>query len=294
MNAQPDQSVLDLLRDSAVGPALDQPVGEVLARKGLPGLPNLPMVPPAPELPPLPALDLSLLAKPLTDLASAFGTGQLPAEQPLVDPAQVFAQVSSVVQTALTLGSSALQAALMLWQGMGATAAADKSIQAATDCVAISAQSAATSAQVTAASGTVFRGGTAMAAIIARYMTSVVAASPFLITPAGQAFALALSTEALAEATLVVAEIPSELAVHSAAMTRTGRKIPVTGTTSGVDSPQLISQVLGMVAPLSGTDASALKAADETLRPSATVDKEHGDKNRAEHPIHARPIQRMS
>ncbi|MGW5386485.1 hypothetical protein [Nocardia sp. NPDC003963] len=278
MNAQPDQSVLDLLQRSAIGPALDRPVEDVLMQMGLPGLPDLSMLPSAPELPPLPALDLSLLAKPLTDLAATFGTGQLPATQPEVDPAQVFNQASSVVQTALTLGSSSLQAALALWQGIGATAAADKNAQAATDGAAISAQSAETSAQVTSASESVFRGGTAMSIIIGRYLTSLTAAAPLLVTPAGQTFVLALSAEALAEATAVVAETRGELAVHSAAMTQTGQKVPVTNAASGTDCTQLIAQVLGMVAPLTGTAASAAQAISETLHSREEEDEDAVDR----------------
>lgn len=82
MNAPLDQSVVDLLRQSPVGPMLDRPVNDVLRDMGIPALPEIPGLPPLPDMPPLPVLDLSALAKPLTDLAGGFGTGVLPSAAP--------------------------------------------------------------------------------------------------------------------------------------------------------------------------------------------------------------------
>ncbi|MGW4067325.1 hypothetical protein [Nocardia grenadensis] len=277
-----DQSVLDLLRQSAAGPALDRPVNDVLRDMGLPALPELSGLPPLPEMPPLPVIDLSLLAKPLTDLAAGFGTGQLPFASgvgaPDTDPAQVLSQVSTVVQTAMTVGSSALQVAMMLWQGMGASAAADKAGQAAADGAAVSAQSAQTSLGVTAAAGSVFQGATLMAAIIAKFMASVTAAAPFLTTGAGQVFLMAMTTETMAEALAVVAKTRGELTVHSGAMTATGTKIPVTGAPKNVDPSQTISQLMQLVQPLTQlatTGGQALQAAQTALNPpKSTVDRD--------------------
>ncbi|WP_040787268.1 hypothetical protein [Nocardia pneumoniae] len=256
MAAPLDQSILDLLRTSAVGPMLDRPVNDVLKDLGLPPLPEIPALPPLPDLPPLPVIDISALARPLTDLASGFGTGQLGGD-PAVDPAQVLAQASSVVQTAAQLGISALQLAMTLWQGAGAAAAEGKAAQTAADSTAVSAQSLRTSAGVAAAAGTVFRGGTAMSAIIAKYLTSLTAAAPFLATPPGQVFVLAMSAETLAEATAVVAATRAELSVHSAEMTATGTKVPVTNAPTGVDPTQLM-QIVPLLANAATTGAKTV------------------------------------
>lgn len=284
MNSPLDQSVLDVLRRSAAGPALDRPVNDVLKDMGLPPLPELSNLPPLPDFPPLPVIDLSLLAKPLTDLASSFGTGQLPVASgtgpPEADPAQMFAQVSNVVQTAMTVGSSALQVAMSLWQSMGATAAAEKAGQAASDGAAVSAQSTATSLGVTAAAGSVFQGATLMAAIIAKFMTSVAASVPFLTTPGGQVFLAALTAETLAEATAVVAKTRGELTVHSGAMTKTGTKVPVTNAPKNVDPSQTISQLMQLVQPLTqmatagGQALQAARTALNPVKPIAERDKE--------------------
>ncbi|MBF6327524.1 hypothetical protein [Nocardia transvalensis] len=284
-----DQSVLDLLRNSAAGPMLDRPVNDVLRDMGLPQLPDLSALPPLPDLPPLPVLDLSVLAKPLTDLASTFGTGQFPsvaptpagapaqpeggatpaaapAGAPAMDPSQLFSQISSVVQTVVSLGTSALQMAMQLWQGAGAAKAEEKGVQAHKDSVLVAEQSAETSLGLANAAGTVFRGSTMMSGIIAKYLTSLAAAGPFLVTPPGQAFVLAMSTETLAEAMAVVAQTRGELTVHSSTMAKTGRKVPVTAAPKGVDPMQMVSQLLQIVPALTSAATQGAQTAAQVAR----------------------------
>ncbi|MEV5648570.1 hypothetical protein AB0L57_10000 [Nocardia sp. NPDC052254] len=300
MNAPLDRSVVELLRHSAIGSAVDRPVNDVLKDMGLPALPQIPGLPPMPEFPPLPVLDLSVLTKPLTDLAGTFGTGRIPAvgtvgqneptvnpaAAPAIDPVQALSQVSSVVQTAVSLGTSAMQIAQMLWQGQGATSAGEKAGQAATDGAAVSEQSAETSVGVTAAAGSVFQGATVMSGIIARYMTSLVAATPFLPTPPGQAFVVALTADTLAQATACVAKTRAELTVHSAAMTKTGKKVPVTGAPKNVDPTQAVQQMMQLVGPLTqmaNAGGQALQAAQTALYPAKATVEQDAEALRARH-----------
>ncbi|MEV4124623.1 hypothetical protein [Nocardia sp. NPDC049707] len=300
-----DQSVLDLLRESAVGPMLTRPVNDVLKDMGLPQLPDLAGLPPLPDLPPLPVIDLSLLAKPLTDLAATFGTGQfpapaaapaetagadpenpIPAAAPVADPTQVLSQISSVVQTVVQLGSTALQMAMQLWQSQAAEKAAEKGTQAQKDGTNVAAQGAETSLGVANAAGTVFRGSAMMAGIIAKYMASLTASAPFLATPGGQAFVLAMSAETLAEATAVVAETRGELTVHSAEMAKTGTKVPITDAPKGVDPMQMVSQLMQMVGPLASaatTGAQSIAQAHAALnpvKPASELDKDKLDQQK--------------
>ncbi|MEV3964168.1 hypothetical protein AB0M34_25310 [Nocardia sp. NPDC050193] len=269
MTAPLDETVLDLLRKSAAGPALDRPVNDVLRDMGLGPLPELPAQLPLPELPPLPALDLSLLTKPITDLASSFGTGQFVAGGG-PDPTQVFSQVASVLQTAIQVGSSAAQLAMTLWQGAAAMEAGNKSAQAQRDGAAIAGQSAQTAAGTATAATSVFTGQALMAAIIAKYMASIAAAGPFLTTGLGQAFLLSATIEALTEATAVTAKTRAELTMESANMTATGQKVPVTDAPTGVDPTQVISQLLQIVPTLMGavsSGAQSIAQVHETLNP---------------------------
>ncbi|MFI9533950.1 hypothetical protein ACIG56_11940 [Nocardia fusca] len=273
MTAPLDETVLDLLRNSAAGPALNRPVNDVLRDMGLGPLPELPAQLPLPELPPLPALDLSLLTKPITDLASSFGTGQFVAGGG-PDPTQVFNQVASVLQTAIQVGSSAAQMAMTLWQGAAAMEAQNKSVQAQRDGAAISGQSAQTAAGTATAATSVFTGQALMAAIMAKYMASIVAAGPFLLTGIGQVFLLSATTETLAEATAVTAKTRAELSVESAKMTATGQKVPVTDAPTGVDPTQLISQLLQIVPTLMGavsSGAQSIAQVHENLNPAKSI-----------------------
>lgn len=277
-----DATVLDLLRKSAAGPALDRPVNDVLADLGLGPLPQLPAQIAMPELPPLPALDLSLLTKPITDLASSFGTGQFVAGQGN-DPSQVFSQISSVLQTSMQLGSSAVQVAMTLWQGMAAMEAANKASAAQRDGAAIAGQSAGTAAGTATAATSVFTGSTTMAAIMARYLASVAAAGLFLLTGIGQVFLLSATTETLAEAAAVTAKTRTELGVESAKMMETGEKVPVTNAPDGVDPMQMVSQLMQIVPTLVSAVSSGAQSVaqlQETLNPVKSI----ADGDRADSP----------
>jgi hypothetical protein len=260
MSGPIDETVLELLRKSAAGPALDRPVNAVLADMGLGPLPQLPDRIPLPELPPLPALDLSLIAKPITDLAASFGTGQF-ADGAEPDPSQVFSQISSVLQTVIQVSASAAQTAMTLWQGMAATEAANKSTEAQRDGAAIAGQSAGTAAGTATATASVFTGATTMAAIVARYLASVAAAGPFLMTGAGQLFLLAATTETLTEATVVTAKTRTELSVESAQMMGTGEKVPVTNAPVGVDPMQIVLQLMQIVPTVAGAVSAGAQSA---------------------------------
>ncbi|WP_067833207.1 hypothetical protein [Nocardia lijiangensis] len=292
-----DQSVLDMLRQSAVGPMLDRPVNNVLADMGLPQLPEIPLLPPIPGLPPLPVIDLSLLAKPLTDLAATFGTGQFPAPTPaaapaatgdpaaqpvgadpaaapVIDPTEVLSQVSSVVSTVVQLGSTALTMAMQLWQSQAAAAAEEKGKEAQKDGGKIATQAAQESAGVASAATSVAIGGATMAAIIAKYMAQVAASAPFLSTPGGQAFLVASTVETMAEATATVAKTRGEMTVHSAEMTATGQKVPVTDAPKGMDQMQMLSMLMQMIPTLTNAAKSGMDSAvslHKTLNPVAST-----------------------
>ncbi|MGW5516405.1 hypothetical protein, partial [Nocardia africana] len=272
-----DRSIVDLLRQSAMGSIVDRPVNDVLRDMGLPGLPQLPPAPPLPQLPPLPVLDLHALTKPITDLAGSFGTGKLGAG-PGGDPTQVLSQISTVLQTVVQLGTTAMQTAMSLWQGAGALSAAAKSTQAAADGTAVAGQGAQMSLGTTAAAGSVFTGNVLMTGITAKYLTSLAAAAPFIVTPPGQVFVLAMSAQTLAEALAVVTKTRVELTAHSAKMAHTGRKVEITNVPHGVSNvaaqrvavPQAsLKSVAGATSGLSATPSGLSPAINASSSSSA-------------------------
>ncbi|MEU0540333.1 hypothetical protein ABZ319_10715 [Nocardia sp. NPDC005978] len=249
-----------VLSGTALGANLDLPINDILSGLGLPNLPQLPAAPIAFELPPLPTLDLSVLTRPLTDLASSFGTGQL-GQGLNVDPTAVLDGISSALQTAMSLASTVAQLASS-WQGSGAAGATDKAAAAQTNTTELAGQNVQQKTILVNASTTVATGAASISAIIAKFLAAVTASAPFLVTPPGQVFLLSMATESAAEASAVVAKTKAELTVQSAQMTTAGEKVKVTEAPGGVDALSQVTQLLSLISPL----ASVATTGAETVQ----------------------------
>ncbi|MGI5221397.1 hypothetical protein [Nocardia sp. CA-290969] len=263
-----DPTILELLRGSALAPMLDMPVNDILGNLGLPPLPEFPAFGELPGLPPLPTIDLSALMRPLTDLASAFGTGQFapppppapagdpaaaPPAPPAPDPMQMLSQVGTVMQTVMQVGTSALQAVMQLWQGMGATEAAGKAAEAQTDAGKLEAQSAQEKLHLAQGAVTVGTGAALMTAVISAFAVKLGLAPLYCSTPGGQAFLVISAVEAASEGMAITVKTKGELAVESGMMAQAGQKVGITSAPTGVKSGEQFNQlmqVMGMVTPL--------------------------------------------
>ncbi|MFF7941977.1 hypothetical protein ACFZC5_19875 [Nocardia gamkensis] len=261
-----DPTVLELLRGSALAPMLDMPVNDVLHSMGLPHLPEMPAFVQLPELPPLPTIDLGALMRPLTDLASAFGTGQLgspppapvqagaaAAPAPPADPTQLLQNVSTVMQTVMQVGSSLVQTLMTVWQGMAAMEAAKKAGAAQADADQLAAQSTQEKSVLTGAAGSVFTGAGLMSAVLAKFSTTMAFAPLLAASPGGQSFLVASAIEAMTEALAITAETKAELLGHSASMTQAGQKVPITNAPTGVKSAEQLTELMSMIMPLIST-----------------------------------------
>ncbi|MEU4433062.1 hypothetical protein AB0F65_20465 [Nocardia rhamnosiphila] len=276
-----DPTVLDLLRGSALAPMLDRPVNDILHGMGLPHLPELPAFGQLPDMPPLPTIDLSALMRPLTDLASAFGTGRFGAPAPAapadgaatppdaaaapppVDPTQALSQISTVMQTLLQVAPSALQAVMGLWQGMGATEAAEKAGAAQADAAALEAQSTGEKTHLVKGATSVAIGGAEMAAVIAAFSAKLALAPLYATSAGGAAYLVASAVEAGVEGLAITAKTKTELGIEAVGMTQTGEKVPITNAPTGVnpaDQMNQLIQLVGMVTPLIGTVGQAAQA----------------------------------
>lgn len=270
-----DPTVLDLLRGSALAPMLDRPVNDILHSMGLPHLPELPAFGQLPDMPPLPTIDLSALMRPLTDLASAFGTGRFGAPAPAapadgaaappppVDPTQALSQISTVMQTLLQVAPSVLQTVMSLWQGMGATEAAEKAGAAQADAAALEAQSIGEKAHLAKGATSVAIGGAEMAAVIAAFSAKLALAPLYATSAGGAAYLVASAVEAGVEGLAITAKTKTELGIEAVGMTRTGEKVPITNAPTGVnpaDQMNQLMQLVGMVTPLIGTVGQAARS----------------------------------
>lgn len=288
-----DPTVLDLLRGSALAPMLDQPVNDILHSMGLPNMPEMPSFIHMPEMPPLPPLDLTALMRPLTDLAAAFGSGKLgappapapapanadgtqnaAAPAPPPDPTQLLTGISTVMQTVMQIGTSAIQTAMSVWQGMAAMEASKKAGEAAADAGKLEAQSTQEKAVLTNAAGSVFTGAGLMSAVVAKFSTTLALAPLYAATPAGQVFLAASAVEAMAEALGITVKTKGELLGHSASMTATGTKVPITNAPKGVagaGGADQLSQLMSMVTPLISTATTAAQSLGQLAQASSAL-----------------------
>ncbi|MFI6999122.1 hypothetical protein [Nocardia sp. NPDC050175] len=217
-------TVLDALRNTPVGPMLGQPVEQVLAGLGLPAFPQLPALAPLPGLPVLPPLDVAALAKPITDLFSGFGDGNIGGTG-AVNPQTLLTNVIQAVQTAMQWASQGIQL-LQSLEGAGPRSAATSAATAQLTSGVLTQQAGQMHMSMGAAAGTVAVGYAQMGAVAARFALTTAALGLTLATPAGQVALLASALEAATEALAITATTKAHLIAHSGHMSATGQKVP--------------------------------------------------------------------
>ncbi|MFE9789613.1 hypothetical protein ACFYO7_29970 [Nocardia salmonicida] len=221
--APPHPTVLDALRDTPAAPFLDQSAQQVLSGIGLPTLPQLPGLPPLPGLPVLPPIDPAALIKPVTDLFSGFGDGNMAAGE--FNPQAILQNVSEAVSTAMQLASAGMQL-LQSMESSGVTAATSAAADTVVTSASISEQATRINLTTGGAAGTVATGYAQLVAVTTRFALTAAALGPTLVTPPGQAVLLAGAIEAGTEAMTITAQTKAQLMAQSAEMTEAGKPVP--------------------------------------------------------------------
>lgn len=220
-------TVLDALRASPVAPLLDAPLPvpaePVLFDPILPSAEIDAILDLVQSIPVAPLPDLDALTRPLTELASLFGTGIVDA----LDPATVLQQGSRMLESATTLGRNALHALPESWSGAAADEAADHGVRARHAALELTDRGDRIGMITRAATATVERGNIELTGIVQSFVATAVAAAPVLVTPPGQAALLASAAEHVTAALAVVARTRGELSVHTASMTALTTPIPI-------------------------------------------------------------------
>lgn len=217
-------TVLDALRASPAGPALDLP---------LPAPPAPPSWSPEPELdaitevlqslpvPAVPGIDEML--RPLRDLGDLFGTGIVDA----LDPSAVLQQSSRMLDGAASLARTALHALPDSWEGAPAEAALDKGRQAQVTAVELSERGDEIGAVTRAATASVERGNVELGGIAQSFLAFATATAPVALTPPGQIALLTAAAEHVSAALAVVARTRGELLGYTTAMNALAAPIAV-------------------------------------------------------------------
>ncbi|MBJ8345270.1 hypothetical protein [Antrihabitans sp. YC2-6] len=225
------QTVLEALQRSPLGPFLDLPLPQLptIPGLGLPQLPALPQLPPNPldallsgqGLPALPGVDQ--LLKPITDLASGFGSGVLGS----LDPTALLQQSSGLIDTAMQVGMGGLKVLDQLWQSEAAQNAQAQGRQAQGSGEEVVQRGNDISTVTQDAAATVQRGNAKLALIAESFATSAVAAAPLILTPPGQMLMMTAAAEHISQAIEVVAQTRAELGGHTARMSGLSEPVPV-------------------------------------------------------------------
>ncbi|KAF0848269.1 hypothetical protein [Nocardia caishijiensis] len=275
-----EEIIRELLEAHGLGSLLDMSVPDALSSLQLPQLPDLSSVAEAAS-----AIPLSSLIEPVLELASAFGTGNTGGSGgsssggsgggstggSSSDPTSALSGITDTLSTVVDLAKDALSAATALWEGTGADAAATKSTEVAQNTTDTAAQAEKMNQLVAAGAADVSTGLAEINAVIARFVAGITALAPVLWTPPGQAAAIALANESIAEGVAIVTKTQAALTTKAGEMTAAGQKIAVTeapnvisGLTTALNvATPLLSMASTGVEALSGLASSATSAVSE-------------------------------
>jgi peptidoglycan DL-endopeptidase CwlO len=155
---------------------------------------------------------IDLLAKPITDLLGAFGSGVIPSG----GPSSVMRASSSVLDSVQGIGKSAVSELASTWSGPAATAAIELAGQAHTSAVGLSDHGSEISEIVDRACEKVYAGAIELQGIVQSFVSVAMGVAPMIFTPPAQTMLIAAAMEHLQRALAVVARVRGELAVHTA------------------------------------------------------------------------------
>ncbi|MDJ0395904.1 NlpC/P60 family protein [Rhodococcus sp. G-MC3] len=155
---------------------------------------------------------IELLAKPITDLLGAFGSGVIPTG----GPTDVIRASSGALDSISTIGRSAVAELASTWSGPAAAAAIELAGQAHTSAVGLSDHGSEIAAIVDLACDKVYAGVVELQGIAQSFAAIAMSAAPLIFTPPAQTMLIAAAIEHLQQALAVVARVRAELAAHTA------------------------------------------------------------------------------
>lgn len=154
---------------------------------------------------------IDLLAKPITDLLGAFGSGIVPSG----GPADVLRASSTALESVRGVGGRAVLELAETWSGPAATAAIELASQAGTSAGGLSQHGSEIAVIVDRACEKVRAGLVELEAVAQSFLSIATAAMPMLLTPPGQSMLIAAAIEHLQRALAIVARVRAELAAHA-------------------------------------------------------------------------------
>ena len=146
---------------------------------------------------------IDLLAKPITDLLGAFGSGVVPVG----GPADVLRTTSIALESLQRVGGAAVSELAATWSGRAAEQAIGHAEQAHTSAIGLADHGSDMAAVVDRACEKVYAGLVELQAIAQSFISIATAAAPMIFTPPGQSMLIAAAIEHLQRALAVVARV---------------------------------------------------------------------------------------
>lgn len=156
-----------------------------------------------------------LLAAPLTDLLTAFGTGTTPA----LDPAAALRAGTVIAEDVHAAGRTALADLVWDWTGTAADTAVCSAERLLADTLAAADRGTAIAAVAIDGTATIVGGAAELARIVDSFGSVARSLEPALALPQGQLMLLGTALDHLAEGLDVLARVTSELAQHTDRLT---------------------------------------------------------------------------
>ncbi|WP_101951160.1 hypothetical protein [Mycobacterium sp. 3519A] len=261
---------------------LNQPIGDILKRLGLPPItPGLPpdhapnadgaaSPAPPPAAPPLGGggspFDPTQLIQPVTDALGTLGSGQFGN----FDPTQIFSGISQAVESAGESVAPALSQLAQAWQGSSASAAGQKTAAALKDGSAISQQADGLKQSATVAAAAVQQARARLMTVISEFAAKIEAIGPNIIFPWGMAAAIEAANEAVTETGEVMTETQNTLGAQTTEVDGVGKPVPLTSMEQGLSHVGATGERSALGGSLGGLGGASLGQAIGPMMQLAT------------------------
>ncbi|MFD0365757.1 NlpC/P60 family protein [Nocardia sp. GCM10030253] len=160
-------------------------------------------------------IDINVLAKPLLDLLSSFGSGVLPTD----GPSGQLQSTSSIIDQIHAFGRNSINSMNEAWDGRAADSATAKALRVQTSAATISDRGNDMASVVDQAAAQVETGQKELTGIVESFVNTATALGPTIATPQGLAVLVSSAIDHLGQGMNVVGRVRSELDTQTASMT---------------------------------------------------------------------------
>ncbi|MFC9895911.1 hypothetical protein ACFVMC_19665 [Nocardia sp. NPDC127579] len=214
----------------------------------------------------LPGVDQ--LLSPILELLNSFGTGVLGS----FDPTQIMSTASSVIQSAMEVGQSAISSVSSLWEGNASDSATTAAQQANTQGTETSQRGFDISDLTQKAAAVVQTGNIQLSEIATSFASQAVGMASVIWTPPGQAALVASATQHLGSALSVVNATRGDLSGKTTELNAMlSNLVGQSGLPSAEEVAQTVAQNAESVATKAQEAATSAQSAVSSGSPSSTT-----------------------